>query len=220
MAKIPLPHYGYDPTDLKLFGLTFRVQLQRDDQQDPPWERSDGHGVVTDWIGTYDRDEADKRGLRVLHVDHGGSAARYYDFGESLKLARKDGWGLNPEEEAKLRADFTQYDGQKLPKHLILERAVQLDYEFIRDWCHDRWEYVGVVVTLPGTNIERSVWGIESNATEYLAEVACELAGEIARDGITEIQPEIQALQKVRVQLRRAARLYGKQVAQEAAKRA
>lgn len=206
MAKIPLPHYGYDPTDLKLFGLTFSVQLQRDEDHEPPWEAGDGHGVVLDWQPTLDRNVADAANLRPLAEEHGRT--RYYDFAASIRLALKDKWGLSPEEMAKQRE-------MRGKEPTITHRAVQLDYEYIRDWCQDRWEYVGVIVTLPGTSLQRSLWGIESNDHKYIAETACELAGEIARDGITEIQPEIQALQKVRVQLRRAARLYGKQVAQE-----
>lgn len=209
MAKIPLPHYGYDRTPLELFGLSFTVQLQRDEHHEPPWESSDGHGVVTGW-------EPDDAGLdpnryRVLHQDR--HAARYYDWEKSTERATEEQWGLGDEDLQTFLAEFTQYTAETLPAHLRIQRAVQLDYEFLRSWCNDEWEYVGVIVQLEGTRIERSLWGIESNATQYLADTAAELAGEIVQEAYVELSAERGKLAELLKQVRKAEKLYRAEVA-------
>lgn len=87
------------------------------------------------------------------------------------------------------------------------------------DSNHRALSYIGVVVRLQGTDIQRGLWGIESNAHEYHKEVEAELAGEIAREASTEIAREIARLRAIQVKARKAARLYGAAV-REAAKRA
>lgn len=59
--------------------------------------------------------------------------------------------------------------------------AARADYEFLRAWCNDEWSYCGVIVTAYRNRIElgrASLWGIESNAGEYLRDVANELLEE------------------------------------------
>lgn len=62
--------------------------------------------------------------------------------------------------------------------------AAMADFKRLRDWCNDEWCYVGVIVELlddegEPTGETASLWGIESDCDEYLAEVAIELTGEI-----------------------------------------
>lgn len=211
MAKIPLRHSGYDLESFELFGLRFTSQLQRDEDHEPPWESSDGHGVVTDWMDTLDRDEADAQNLRPLSSDHGRT--RYYDFAASIRIALKDKWGLGDEEMAKQRA---MWEKEPTPEQ-ITHRAVQLDYEYIRDWCQDGWEYVGVIVTLEGTEIDRSLWGIESNAEHYINETIGELAGEIVRTAYVELSAARGKLGELLKQVRKAEKLYAREVATHAA---
>ena len=63
-------------------------------------------------------------------------------------------------------------------------RAARADFERLRDWCLDRWHWCGVVVVMlddEGDELDRaSLWGIESDAGQYLDEVAAELADELA----------------------------------------
>lgn len=44
-----LQHTGGNCTALHR-GVEFHVEHRRDDDAQPPWERSDGHGVVTGWV--------------------------------------------------------------------------------------------------------------------------------------------------------------------------
>lgn len=66
--------------------------------------------------------------------------------------------------------------------------AAMADYDRLRQWCDDQWCYVGVVVELVDEEDEpvschgASLWGIESDAGDYLEEVARELADEVIAD--------------------------------------
>jgi len=70
-------------------------------------------------------------------------------------------------------------------------KAAMRDFEHLRDWCLDRWEWVGVIVERIETDeddeeIETgesvSLWGIESSDESYLIETALELADELIPD--------------------------------------
>ncbi|MDR5879002.1 hypothetical protein [Caballeronia sp. LZ032] len=153
---------------------TFRVNFEHDTDADAPWERNDGHGVVSDWT------TRDKRpGERVLTSDRG--SYRYYDVQESTRIAKRDLWDAPP---------FGQ--GTRA-QHAA--RAVNADFEYLRRWCADLWSYVGVVVTsIPegadpdevDTDYSHALWRIESDAEDYLQEVAAELAEEIEREQVKE----------------------------------
>jgi len=104
-------------------GTEHRVTIERDNFMYAPWEENDGHGIVSDWEH---RDKAP--GELVLCSDRGGK--RFYDFEESVKIARRDGWGSAGDEG--LTA------GAKAAK------ATRADFEYLRDWCEDRWLYATV----------------------------------------------------------------------------
>lgn len=61
--------------------------------------------------------------------------------------------------------------------------AARQDYERLRDWCNDEWCYVGVIVIATDSDGEEiaseSLWGIESDAGDYLLETANELLAEL-----------------------------------------
>jgi len=72
----------------------------------------------------------------------------------------------------------------------ITAEAVRLDYEFLRGWCNDDWRYVGVIVTHLPDNMDDdeveidyrfALWGIESDADDYIEETAHELIDECIR---------------------------------------
>lgn len=69
-------------------------------------------------------------------------------------------------------------------KRAYAAAAAEADFKRLDDWCNDRWHYVGCVVTLldddgDDTDHSASLWGIESDDGDYLAETARELAAEI-----------------------------------------
>jgi hypothetical protein len=164
----------FDGDTLEFKGHMFKVRIEHDDSMGEPWKEHDGHGIVSDWVNR------DKRpGERVLNSDRGSK--RLYDFQESVKIAKRDGWGLGDEELAKLTARL----GRKPTSKEVTQQAVENDYEFLRSWCNDQWHWVGVIVTMltdddeeTVTAFDASLWGIESENAEYHREVAEELADE------------------------------------------
>jgi hypothetical protein len=149
-------------------GLRFRVTHVRDEDMREPWKEHDGHGVISDWT-----DRGKSPGERILVSDR--SQHRYYDIQESIKIALRDGWGVeHPEGKTKRQ---------------IAAEAVEEDFRRMKAWCDDEWWWVGVVVALLDTDgnpigrpeCRESLWGIEGDSgAEYFDEVARELAGEIA----------------------------------------
>lgn len=123
---------------------------------DAPWDNSDGHGVVSDWTS---RDK--NPGERVLCSDR--HSKRFYDVQASTAIAKRDEWDAAP------------YGGTKGEK---AARAVEADYEYLRQWCNDEWFYVGVVVTDSDGNHLASLWGIESNSGDHINGIAAELFDE------------------------------------------
>lgn len=151
----------FDGDTIEHKGRTFTVEFPYDDSGRVPWEDCDGHGIVSEWTN---RDKSP--GERVLHSDR--SSRRYYDVQETMKIALRDGWNAAP------------YDVPGETKRQRAARAVDADFEYLRRWCNDQWSYVGVVVKHSETGERESVWGIESDAYEYLNETAHELADEIS----------------------------------------
>lgn len=152
-------------------GWYVRFKSEYDQDSGPPWSECYGHGPVTDWVH---RDKYS--GERVLCLDHGSK--RYYDFAGAMKIAKRDGWGLNDDELAKL----TKRLGHTPTKGQITEAAVEHDFQYLKDWCEDRWHYIGVIVTLFNEDDEeqdeRSLWGVEDSG-DYYQTVASELADEL-----------------------------------------
>lgn len=154
-------------------GRTFKVELPQDDFGRAPWEDDDGAGIVTEWTR---RDKAP--GERLLHEDRG--SRRFYNWQETTAKAKRDGWGLCDDEKAALALRF----GREPTRKQIIAEAVERDFDRMRSWCNDQWCYVGVVVTAlddegDETDETESLWGIESDSRDYIAEVAHEHADEI-----------------------------------------
>lgn len=157
---------------IEVNGRQYAVEIQHDPDYGPPWEEEDGHGPISDWTT-----RAKRPGERVLHSDR--HSRRFYDWQEAMAIAKRDGWGLAPAEVAKLAADL----GRQPTRGEITAEAVRRDFEHLRAWCNDDWHYVGVVVRQADAcrccGPRASLWGIESDAGDYLAEVAQELAAEL-----------------------------------------
>lgn len=151
-------------------GFNLTAKISRDDSADPPWAAEDGHGPVSDWRPMGSHGHAPKRpGERVLHEERGGSA-RFYDFAEAVKIARRDGWDCEP-------------FGQGTPGERAV-RAAESDFKRLKAWCEDDWFYVGVSVTVERAGValvgeyEHALWSVESDCGDHIAEVAADLAAE------------------------------------------
>jgi hypothetical protein len=152
----------YDSVTRVVEGKTYLVQWEYDHHCGCPWDECDGHGPVSEW-----ETRAKKPGEWVLTKSMG--ASRFYDFQAAMKLAKKDRWNTKPYTWAT--------KGQQA------EAAVRADFEFLRRWCNDQWFYCGIVVTLldddeEKTDVSHSLWGIESDAQDYIETVINDLIDE------------------------------------------
>lgn len=164
---------------------TFVLAIVADDFDREPWRDDEGVGHVSDWTR-----RAKLPGEWVLVSD--GSSKRLYDFAGTLARAKRDAWGLDPAKLATLQAKL----GRRATSREIAAEAVRLDFERLRRWCQDEWRYVGLELReLPrsrfqvsadrvadlnnpgalGFPIAASLYGVESDAGPYLAELAAEL---------------------------------------------
>ncbi|HEU0198537.1 MAG TPA: hypothetical protein VFQ88_15165 [Nevskiaceae bacterium] len=194
----PAPlHHEPDSGDVFSRGdLAFRFFTEHDYDAGAPWDREDGHGPVSDWTHvTGWRPNPTTRyldrpaGSLILCQDD--CSARFYRFAEAMRIAKRDGWGLSALDTARLHDKL----GHDPKPGEIREAVVRADFERLRDWCNDRWEYVTVGVRLldvdgRSTGEAESLGGVESDAGDYLMDVANELAEDIiARvgDAVAEI---------------------------------
>lgn len=147
-------------------GTFYVARLEMDENMLAPWIEHDGHGPVSDWRNK----DSKAPGERVLCTDR--NSARFYDVQEATKIAKRDGWTCTHEHH--------RTPGEKRAC------AVATDYEYLRDWCEDRWHWVGVVLAkyqLTNDGLESvriddhvaSIWGIDSNDRAYLREIANDL---------------------------------------------
>lgn len=168
----------YDGEDFEHNGNRFRVAFPHDDAMGAPWEEHEGHGPVSDWRRAgYSGHVPKAPGERPLCSDRG--SARFYDFAEAVRIAKRDGWMSNADVLA-----LSDPNRQKLTRSQLAARAAEEDFQRLKAWCDDKWSWTGVVVTLldddgDATDETASLWGIESDAGDYLEEVARELADEI-----------------------------------------
>lgn len=200
----------YDNDTFEHGGRTFRFKTECDHDHGRPWDEDEGCGVVTNWTTRM-------RCSGELLLASECRLFRYYDVWAMLKKAEKaekDGWGgdMTP---ANIRAaiamltELAEFDVELLAKGEIEEAdvftfdptdvvllgravAVLLNFRYLKSWCDDEWQYVGVIVTLVSIDEdgdefdddanERSLWGIRSDDHDYIEATACELADEINAD--------------------------------------
>ena len=149
-------------------GFDVVARIVHDDDTTPPWDREDGHGLVSDWTR-----RAKEPGERILSGDH--PYHRYYDVERATRIAKRDGWDTPPFGEGTAKEQAT--------------RAVDADYNALRLWCADEWWYVGIVLSVHRDGVElggASLWGVDCNHpagdNSYLSEVADELLPEAIED--------------------------------------
>ena len=155
-------------------GREFLVSLYPDDDVDPPWETEEGHGQV-EYQGSSRCPIP--RGWTVLYNDPRGPGRWVYNFGAALVQASREGWGLSPDQLARL--------GPKPSRGKIRAETVRTDMAHLRGYIVGDWCYIGVCVQIigpdgrpEGTPFDYALWGVESEG-DYWREVADELADEI-----------------------------------------
>lgn len=155
-------------------GYTFRFTVHRDDDMGEPWKEYDGHGPVSDWT------HRDKRpGEKVLIEDRGSK--RFYDVQAAIRIAKRDQWGCPHGRHE--HPNGPEAPAVYIPGHPtrgeVANCAVAHDYQRLRAWCTDQWEWYYVKVRLVDTPEVETLGGLESDDTEYLTTVAHELADAI-----------------------------------------
>ena len=151
-------------------GIEVCVEYLDDNDSDPPWENSDGHGPVrVSRTANYTGHHTKRPGERPLNSPDRRASQYYYDWQAACRLARKDGWNTEP------------YDAPNR-----VQRAVQADFDFLRGWVNDDWRYVGVTARIPGTSFKDSLWGVETYK-DYHEEEAKRMAEELVRAYLEEV---------------------------------
>lgn len=161
-------------------GFTFTATIEHDSDHGAPWEESDCHGPVSDWRRKNWEGYWPKAPGELLLCEDSRSAL-FYDFQEACRIALRDGWNTAP------------YDVPGETRRQRAARAARADFERLRAWCNDDWHWCGIVVTAYRNGIElgsASLWGIESDSSDYLEETArelCEEAMEQAREALASL---------------------------------
>lgn len=152
---------------IELNGRRYGVKFEYDYDADAPWDGCDGHGAVRQSNRAHAEGRSDKRpGERPLNHAGRNEYQFYYNWQGACELARTDGWNAEP------------YDA---PGRIL--RAVQADFDYLRGYVNQDWQYVGVIVTLLDENGEETgesdaLWSVETYE-DYHHTVAAELAAEI-----------------------------------------
>jgi hypothetical protein len=156
-------------------GTTCRVEYHYDPDHGTPWENDDGTGIVSEWTTRTKRP-----GEVILHADR--QSHRLYDLQGTTAKATRDGWRM-PREWAE---GFAASHGRPPTAKETVAAAVRADFERLREWCRVEWFYCGVVVfplTADGDELRskaHSVWGLESDDYNHLAETVEELLDTVA----------------------------------------
>lgn len=178
----------YDSFEFTHHGHKFIARLYYDEDHGAPWDESDGHGPVSDWVsGRYHfTGHAPKRpGQRPIgDSDHG--ARRFYDWQEATAIAKRDGWGLAPDDLAALEKRL----GRKPTRKQIIREAVQRDYDYLDRWARDLWHWCGVSVAPMQPSYDRLREAVEAaidveiddDARDTLDSVICDLQRALDED--------------------------------------
>lgn len=115
-------------------GYTVRVEFTPDDCSSLPWQEFEGHGEIRTVYARYGHPEK-KPGELVIHEERG--THWLYDVQGVISKATREGWGLQPEEVAKLAEKL-----KRAPtKREIIARAVELDAEYCAGWLDGRYSW-------------------------------------------------------------------------------
>lgn len=109
-------------------GRIFRISIIADDTAGTPWENEDGHGPVSDFTQRPKRPGE----LYVSGIfQRNRPWARFYDFQEACKIARRDGWGVSPHSE---HVETGANGLRRVHAHHFEGRELRL---FVSDWHDD-----------------------------------------------------------------------------------
>ena len=120
-----LSHGDYIDAEVDGFDIRARIEIDTDVQS--PWEDEDGHGPVSEWVARKKRPYE-----RLLIKD--GNSARYYDYADAIRIAKKENWDAPPYGE-----------GTKAEQ---ARRAVDRDFEVTKAWFNNEWHWCSVILSI------------------------------------------------------------------------
>lgn len=160
-------------------GRMYRIAIEYDSDMGAPWEEYDGHGIVSKWTT---RDKRAGECLLKIGQSYGMSGnRRFYDYAGTIKKAHAESWGLSDTNRATLAARLKR----KPTAREIISEAARLDFEYLKSWCDDKWNWCGVIVTdvtddeSAPMDYYHAVWGFSSEDDEGQEECAHELVRQI-----------------------------------------
>jgi hypothetical protein len=164
------PIYSKEKT---IKGCNVIVSVHQDQHMGEPWNEHDGHGIVSEWTT---RNKS--AGELILHQD--GRSKLFYDFAETMKIAKRDGWGLSPERLSKLEKRL----GRKPTTGQIVADAVSRDFEHLRQWCNGDWCWFGYTTEINTPDGETitgdSCWGFDDE--KYMLDEAFSQAAHAVKE--------------------------------------
>jgi hypothetical protein len=137
---------------INLGEYAYKLELYTDYDAGYPWDNMELLGEVSEWTSA-----KKAPGQKTLNYDN--PAYRYYDFQAAMVKAKKE--FANSEDAVK---------------------AVEFEFGYLKDWCDDKWQYVGAMVTNLANQKSSSLWGIDSTDDTYLKEVFNELVHDLLGD--------------------------------------
>jgi len=189
-------------------GVAYVAAVEHDGDHGAPWKEEDGHGNVSEWTRRdklpgelvlseegrskrfYDFAGACKTARRdgwgflpgrVVVDRFAHSGKRKFRAWIVNGTAEQTAYG--PDAHAATSALYKLHRESMTPR-AYAAGAAMADYDRLRGWCTDQWRYIGVVVRRAGDcaccGETESLWGLESDAGEYVREVATELAEQLA----------------------------------------
>ena len=193
-------------------GFDFKVYIEDDQDSGTPWDREDGHGPVSDWTTRdkqagelvlhsgrshkryYDFAEAckiarrDGWGFMPYKLEVTPVAGEFADYEKRGGTVNAGPYSaFDPDDFNKAIAEVYRLHRETMTPRQYAAAAAMSDFDRLRRWCDDQWNYVGVRVEHMDFDADddfegdsESLWGIESDCDEYIDDVARELAGEIA----------------------------------------
>jgi hypothetical protein len=187
--------------------VAYVATIEHDDMHGAPWEEEDGHGDVSEWT-TRDKLPGelvlDEDGRHKRFYDFAGACkiARRDGWGflpEPVRVERRAGGGFTGAALPTYRSgefsvvsdcpNLAYSELHRMHRATMTARqyaagAAMADYDRLRRWCADQWWSIGVVVRRAGDckccGETESLWGIESDAGEYVRDVATDLAEQLA----------------------------------------
>lgn len=137
---------------LTIRGHKVKVRIEHDANGGLPWKNCDGMGHV--------RREPNRRNKHAGEQPFG--SCWMFDFHKTTEEAKRDGWGIGKDDEAAL----AQKLGRLPTQAEVVAESVRRQFEYLKAWAADEWQYHGYVVTLldsKGKKTEHvdSCWGFE-----------------------------------------------------------